>query len=184
MLYPRQLAEATASVPTLRIMCVGIVFMSALQTLTGALQGVDRQVIPVRNLAIGSLAKLVITYVLVGWRVFNVNGGPIGTIAAYMIATFLNARYLKADINIKFDYMLTYVKPAAAAILMGIAAFASYKIFFLVTSSNLLSTLLAVCVGAAVYVVLIFAVKAITKDEIARLPKGDKLVRILDKFIK
>lgn len=184
MLYPRQLAEATASVPTLRIMCVGIVFMSALQTLTGALQGVDRQVIPVRNLAIGSLAKLVITYVLVGWRVFNVNGGPIGTIAAYMIATFLNARYLKADINIKFDYMLTYVKPATASILMGIAAFASYKIFFLVTSSNLLSTLLAVCVGAAVYVVLIFAVKAITKDEIARLPKGDKLVRILDKFIK
>ena len=80
--------------------------------------------------------------------------------------------------------MLTYVKPAAAAILMGIAAFASYKIFFLVTSSNLLSTLLAVCVGAAVYVVLIFAVKAITKDEIARLPKGDKLVKILDKFIK
>ena len=28
LLYPSQLAEATASVPTLRIMCIGIIFMS------------------------------------------------------------------------------------------------------------------------------------------------------------
>ena len=69
--------------------------MSALQTLTGALQGVDRQTIPVRNLAIGSLVKLVLTYVLVGLRPINVNGGPIGTIVAYVIATALNAAYLR-----------------------------------------------------------------------------------------
>lgn len=184
MLYPSQLAEATASVPTLRLMCVGIVFMSALQTLTGALQGVDKQAVPVKNLAIGSLAKLVLTYILVGLRPINVNGGPIGTIAAYIIATVLNTQYLKKYTDVKFDFMMTYGKPAAASLLMGVAAYASYKLFFLATASNLISTLLAVCVGVVVYVVLIFVVKAITKEELARLPKGDKLVRIADKFIR
>lgn len=184
LLYPSQLAEATASVPTLRIMCIGIIFMSALQTLTGALQGVDRQTIPVRNLAIGSLVKLVLTYVLVGLRPINVNGGPIGTIVAYVIATALNAAYLKKDINIKFDYSMTYFKPALASALMGIAAFAGYKLMFLITASNTISTILAIALGAVVYVVLIFVIKAITKEELARLPKGDKLVKIIDKFIK
>lgn len=184
MFYPRQLAEATASVPTLRLMCVGIIFMSALQTLTGALQGVDKQSVPVKNLAIGSLVKLVLTYVLVGFRPINVNGGPLGTIAAYIIATVLNTKYLKKYAGVKFDFMMTYGKPALASVLMGITAYASYKLFFLITTSNLISTLLAVCVGVVAYVFLIFAVKAITKEEIARLPKGDKIVALLDRFIK
>ena len=47
-------------------------------------------------------------------RPINVNGGPIGTIVAYVIATALNAAYLKEDINIKFDYSMTYFKPALA----------------------------------------------------------------------
>ena len=184
LLYPMQLEEASATVPTLRLMCVGIVFMSALQTFTADLQGVDRQTVPVKNLAIGALAKLVVTYVLVGIRFINVNGGPIGTIAAYIIATALNARYLKKHIDMKFDYMLTYVKPAAASVLMGVAAVVSYKLLYLLTSNNALSTLLAICVGAASYVVLIFVLKAITKEELARLPKGDKLAKIAGKFMK
>ncbi len=184
LLYPRKLAEATAAVPTLQIMCVGIIFMSALQTLTGALQGVDKQVVPVKNLAIGSLVKLVLTYILVGIRPINVNGGPIGTIVAYIIATALNAAHLKKDINVKFDYSMTYFKPALASILMGIAAFAGYKLLFFITASNAVSTLLAIAIGVVCYVVLVFVLKAITKEELARLPKGDKLVKILDKFIK
>lgn len=184
MLYPMQLAEATASVPTLRLMCIGIVFMSALQTLTGALQGVDKQTAPVKNLAIGSLAKLVLTYILVGIRPINVNGGPLGTIAAYIIATVLNTAYLKKCTNVKFDFMMTYGKPALASALMGVAAYASYKLIFLVTASNLISTLLAVCVGVVVYIILMFVVKAITVDEVARLPKGDKLVKIINRLVK
>ncbi len=184
LLYPSQLAEASASVPTLRIMCVGIVFMSALQTLTGALQGVGKQTVPVKNLAIGSLAKLILTYILVGIRAINVNGGPIGTIAAYIIATMLNAAHLKKDIEVKFDYMLTYFRPAFASVLMGIVAYVGYKLLFLITGSNAISTLLAVMLGAAVYLVLVFAIKAITKEEVARLPKGDKILKVVDKFMK
>ncbi len=184
LLYPKQLAEATATVPTLRLMCVGIVFMSALQTFTADLQGVDKQSVPVKNLAIGALAKLVVTYILVGIHAINVNGGPIGTIVAYVVAMLLDVKYLKKYVNMKFDYTLTYIKPGLASILMGIAAVLSYKLLFWLTASNAVATLLGICVGAGSYFVLIFVLKAITLEEVAMLPKGEKIVRVLKKVIK
>ena len=80
-------AEGTAAAPLLMVMCVSIVFMSSLQTLTGILQGVDKQMLPVKNLAIGAVGKLITTYVLVGIQAIKVSGGPIGTIVTYAIAT-------------------------------------------------------------------------------------------------
>ena len=80
--------------------------------------------------------------------------------------------------------MLTYGKPAIASVIMGICAFASYKLIFGIANSNTLATLGAVLVGVIVYGVLILTTKAITKEEIARMPKGGKLVKIMDKFIK
>ncbi len=177
-------AEGTAAAPLLMVMCVSIVFMSSLQTLTGILQGVDKQMLPVKNLAIGAVGKLVTTYVLVGIHAINVSGGPIGTIVAYAIATILNHRDLKKHIGIQIDYIETYAKPGISALLMGAAAFAAYKIFFLVTKSNAVSLILAILVGVIAYGALILITKTITKDEIRRLPKGDKLVKILNKFVK
>ena len=63
-------------------MCLCIIFMSSLQTLTGILQGINRQNVPVKNLAIGAVAKIIITYIFVGIKVINVNGASLGTIAA------------------------------------------------------------------------------------------------------
>lgn len=121
-------AEGSEAAKMLMIMCIGIIFLSALQTLTGILQGVDKQMLPVKNLAIGAVGKLVLTYVLVGIRPINVSGGPIGTIAAYVIATVLNHRDLQKQLGIRIDYIETYAKPGFCSVLMGLAAFAAYKL--------------------------------------------------------
>ena len=47
---PERAAEVAAAAPTLRVMCLCIIFMSSLQTLTGILQGIGRQNVPVKNL--------------------------------------------------------------------------------------------------------------------------------------
>ena len=143
-----------------------------------------RQMVPVKNLAIGAVAKVVITYVLVGIRAFNVNGAPIGTIVCYVIASMLNIKAVEKYTGTKFDFDMTFGKPFVSAAAMGVVVFAAYKVIFLVVKSNTVATLLSICVGVAVYGALILITKAITKDEIRRLPKGDKLVRILDRFIK
>ena len=54
----------------------------------------------------------------------------------------------------------------------------------MVAESNTIATLGAIFVGVVVYGFLILATKTITKAEIGKLPKGDKMVKTLDKFIK
>ena len=53
-----------------------------------------------------------------------------------------------------------------------------------VYTGNAFGTLCAVLLAVIVYVVMVFAIKAITPDELQDLPGGDKLKRIADKFIK
>lgn len=184
LLFSSEAASAISAAPTLMVMCLGVPLMALLQTTNGILQGVNRQVLPMKNLAIGAVAKIILTYVLVAIPSLNIKGAAIGSVFVYGIALILNLRDMKRYTKVKVDFMLTYIKPTAASVIMGICAFASYKILFGALGSNSLATLGAVVVGVIVYAVLILATKAITKEEIGRLPKGGKLVKILDKFIK
>ena len=184
LLFSSEAASAISAAPTLMIMCVSIPLMALLQTTNGILQGINRQALPMKNLAIGAIAKVALTYVLVAIPSFNIKGAAVGSVFVYGIALLLNLRDVKRYTKVKTDFMLVYVKPSVAAVIMGVCAFASYKILFGLLSSNSIATLGAVAVGVVVYGVLILLTKAITKEEIGRLPKGGKMVKILDKFTK
>ena len=150
------------------------------QTLTGALQGIGKQMYPVKNLAYGAVVKIILTYFLVATTFFNVNGAAIGTIGAYIVASFFDVRDLKKQTGIKFDIMLTFVKPFVASAIMGVLALLSYKLFALF-APNIIATFFAVLIGVISYIILVLFLKAITTEEMLNLPKGDKLVAIIDK---
>lgn len=181
MLYPGQLQEAMDAAPTLMVMSLSVIFSSTMQTLTGALQGIDKQMLPVKNLAYGAIAKVAFTYILVGIPLININGAPIGTIATYGIASILNLKDIKKYTGIKFDNMQIFVKPFINSAIMGVLALLSYKIVFAVIHSNSLATLIGIIIGGISYTVLILVTKTITTEELGRVPKGDKLVKIIDK---
>ena len=84
----------------------------------------------------------------------------------------------------KNNLQLVFVKPIIASVLMGAAAFASYKLLLMFIASQTLAMFGAIMVGVIVYAVLIFAIKVITKDEVVMLPMGTKLIKIVDKFVK
>ena len=51
-------------------------------------------------------------------------------------------------------------------------------------AGNTVSTFIAVMAAAIAYCVLLFVTKTITRDEVLLLPKGKKLVKLVDKFVK
>lgn len=108
----------------------------------------------------------------------------MGSIFVYAIAFFLNLRDVKRYTGVKIDNVQVFVKPIIVSALMGVSAFASYRLIYMVAESNTIATLGAIFVGVVVYGFLILATKTITKAEIGKLPKGDKMVKTLDKFIK
>ncbi|MFV0517541.1 MAG: oligosaccharide flippase family protein [Aminipila sp.] len=183
LLYPMQRESAMSAAPCLVVMAFGVIFLSTVQTLTGVLQGVGKQMIPVRNLFIGAIAKVVITYTLTGIESINVKGAAMGTVAAYVIAATLNVIAVKKYTGAKFDFMLTYVKPIISTLVMSVAAVFVHRVMFGIVG-NALATMLAVCVAGAIYCAMLLITKSIKREEIANLPKGKALLRIADKFKK
>ncbi len=183
LLYSAQKASAITAAPTLMVMSVGIVFLAVTQTSVGVLQAIGRQTVPVKHLFIGCIGKVIVTYILVGIHAVNIKGAAVGTIIAYVVAMILNNRTIKKYTGVKFNYGLIYARPGIAAGAMGLAVYAVYKLTGGLLGNGI-ATLLAIMVGAVVYTILIFVVKAITVDEVELLPGGNKISGMIRKFVK
>ena len=182
MLYYKKYDEALLAVPALQILALSIITLSIMRTLQSCLQGIGKMMLPVYNLFIGAIVKAVSSYILLGIPSVNINGAAIGSVLAYVTAGILNFRALRKYTNVSLDMKSIFVRPLIAALIMGAAAIASYKLLFLITSSNALSTLIAVFFAAAVYFVSAFLTGAVTKDEIELIPKGDLIYRLAVKL--
>ncbi len=184
LLYPNQAASASSAAPLLVINAFGLLFLSITQTTTGILQGVGKQTLPVRNLCIGIVAKIIVTWILVGIPAINVKGAAIGTVLMYMIAVTLSFKQMLKYTKVRIDINLTFIRPLISAGVMGILVFGIYKLLMMVQSHNSIATLISVLVGAVVYTIMIFVTKSVQKEELLILPKGEKLVRVASKFMK
>lgn len=180
-LYPARPEAALSAAPCLFVMAFGVLFLSTVQTLTGVLQGIGRQMVPVRNLFIGAIAKIIVTYIATGISVINVKGAAAGTVTAYIIASVLNLIAVKRYTGSKFDLKLTWIKPIFSAVIMGIAVFSIHKIFA-IFAGNAIATIIAIPAGGIVYLIMILVTGTITVEELQKFPKGDKLVSVLNRF--
>ncbi len=192
LLYPAQKASAVSAAPSLFILAGGVVFLASVQTLTGVLQGIGKQMIPVRNLTVGALFKVVLTYYLTGISGINIKGAAIGTVAAYMVASALNMAAVKRYTGAVIDRKLTLLKPLAAGFVMGVCVYGTYGLLFWVIKgamvgvnlANAVATAIAIVTGVLVYGSMLIAIKAISSEELKLLPKGDKLIRIFSRYKK
>ncbi|MDR1495904.1 MAG: polysaccharide biosynthesis protein [Clostridiales Family XIII bacterium] len=182
LLYFTRMDEAVSAAPSLFILAFGVVFLASVQTLTGVLQGVERQLIPVRNLFIGAGCKAVLTYALTGVPSMNIKGAAIGTVCAYTIAAVLNFAAVRKYTGASMDAANTFGKPLVCSLVMGAAAFLSY-VALLRFFGDGVSVLGAVAVGIIVYAIMIFVTRTVTETELALFPKGEALVKIYRKAL-
>lgn len=178
MLFYKKYDEAVMAVPALQILAVSILTLAIMRTFSTCLQGIGKMMLPVWNLLIGAGVKAVVSYILIGIPAININGAATGSVIAYITAGILNYRALKRYTDVSLDVKSIFIRPLIAALIMGAAAIASYKLLFLITSSNSISTLISILIAAAVYFVTAFLTGAVTKDEIELIPKGDLIYRL------
>ena len=182
MLFYKKYDEAVMAVPALQILAVSIITLAIMRTFSTSLQGIGKMMLPVWNLLIGAVVKAITSYILIGIPAVNINGAALGSVFAYITAGILNYRALRKYANVSVDMKSVFIKPLIAALIMGAAAIASYKLLFMVTSSNPISTLVSIMIAAAVYFVAAFRTGAVTKEEIELIPKGDLLYRLAVKL--
>ena len=83
-------------------------------------------------------------------------------------------------------YLQLFAKPVLASCVMGAAVWAIHGLVYRLLSgghsaygANALATMVSICVGVAVYAVLVVALRILRAEDVRSMPKGDKLVRLL-----
>lgn len=182
MLYPTKIDEAEMAVSNLQILSLTIITLSAMRTFSSALQGVGKMVLPVVNLFIGALAKIVVSYVLVGIPALNINGAAIGSITAYLVAAILNYRALKKYSGVELGLRSAFTRPLGASAIMGAVTFLLYKLLHHFMGYSAVTVLISIIAAVALYFVLIFTTGTVTEEEALLLPKGDLIVKTAKKL--
>lgn len=166
----------------LSVMAVGVLFLALVQTTTGMLQGMGKAMYPVKTLAVGLVAKIILNYVLIGIPQVNVMGAAYATVACYGISAIGNVLMVLKVSKTKLKVVDALVRPALAAGCMGLAVF-GYVMLMGDHLRNSILTLSAVCVGVGVYVVMAFVLRAMNAEEMKMIPGGRRLMRLLNKVL-
>ena len=150
----------------LKYLSLSIPFIIITQTTTSILQGVGSYFLPVVNLFIGCIVKILLTIMLVSQKDINIFGAVIATLGGYLVVTMLNIIVIKIRLKIKMKLYENFIKPAYASILMIIIVLVSYKIFYQNTVSNSLSCLLSISIGVIIYCISILILKVFSVQEV------------------
>ena len=171
----QRLAIASA---LMRTSAVGVIFLSLVQTLTGILQGAGKQHIPVINLFIGGVVKVVLMLTLMRNPAIEIQGAAISTTACYTVAGILDAIYLIRFTKLKLNVLDTFIKPTVAALIMGGAAYFSYGLIYSRIPSNTVATAGAILVGVGLYLVGVLWMRMFSEEDLAFIPGGSILAKL------
>lgn len=172
----------TNAASTLSILGIAVLFVSLVLVTNAVLQSVGKERIPVRNMIIGGVVKVIANFVLVRHPDININGAPIGTNLCYAIILVLNLYYIRRELSMRFSAVQYIVKPLICAAVMGAAAVAIYSLTG--SAGNSAALIAAIAGAAAVYAVMLVATKTINRELLALIPGGEKLIPILKGIIK
>ena len=168
-----------------RMLAVGavtIVFY-AFSTLTSTiLQGSNYMRIPVINAAISLGVHIVFTVVLLAFADLHIFALIYGNIIFSFCMCVLNIRSLAKLIDYEMDIVKMAASPAIACLIMGAVTFFVYKGLIYLIHSNLVSTMISILIAVIIYAVIMVLTRGVTEEELYMFPKGDAIVRFLDRF--
>lgn len=124
--FTKPLQDKIATGGLLAILSISLVFLILIQSLTAILQGIGKPMKPVKNLAVGALIKIVLTYTLIRIPGIEIKGADISTVVTYFVAAALNLYDVKKYTGVQISFIDTAVKPIISVAIMGIVVKISY----------------------------------------------------------
>lgn len=161
------------------ILSFGVVLLGIHQVTTGVLQGLGHTTIPLINMVVSAIVKVVMSWTLTAVPALGIKGAAWATNVDFGVAALLNMyfvyRYVGFSLNIKDT-----LKTILSTVVMGGAVLLSYDAVMSRLFSNTLATLIAIAIGGVVYGIVLIIVGGIDARDIERVPKiGPKLLRLI-----
>jgi stage V sporulation protein B len=182
MLYGSSMSESqiTLAAELMQTACVGVVFLSLVQTLTGVIQGLGKPNVPVLNLLFGGVLKVVTIFILMRIPEINIQGAAVSTVVCYAAAGVLNMIYLIRKTNMRLSVPDVFLKPILSAVFMGVVVHYLYRLLSVYVSVTI-STLASVGIGVLLYLAAVLFLRMFSAEDLRFLPGGSKLKRFARK---
>ncbi len=170
----------------LAILSIAIIPVAIVSVTNSILQAYGKVYYPVINMIIGGIAKVLFNFFLIPY--LGIDGAPLGTFLCYLVIACLNLYQIVRHAGIRFSLDSFLLRPLGAAIVMGAVGFALAAFLtptHILTDASisiwlrrfLIAGEIGIC--AIVYFLAAFALKAIRKEDVLMLPKGEKIAKLL-----
>ncbi len=167
--------------PLLSLLAPSTFFICVLSVTNAILQSCGHERKPLYSMLAGAAVKLISNYFLL--HVIGMYGTPISTFLCYLTATAMNLYFVAKKTGVMPSVSRVFLRPLAASVACAASALGVFTPFTNVFHiSGRLVTLVAIFAAVLVYAFMIFAIRAITADDIRLLPKGEKILTALTKI--
>ena len=175
--------EEKLALATVLMTILGIcILFNAIVLLTNAIMQAHGHVnIPVVNMFVGGIVKLVAVYILTGNPAIGIAGTPIGTLLCYLCITTLNLITMRKVLPQAPAILKNILRPLICALIMGAVAYGTWygMTNILGITNRILACAAPIGLGALVYVFTAVKLRAITREDCLLLPKGEKIANLL-----
>jgi len=170
-------SSAEAAAPLLSILSLSVFFISTLSVTSSFLQAHKLERKPIISMLCGAAVKLTASFVLIGIPQINIYGSPIASCLSCFTISAVNLFFIKKYIGFVPDFKKILLRPFAASVVCALAAMGGY--WFFDRFFGRLAVVFAILFAMVVYFFVVFLFRAITRDDVMLLPKGEKLCRLL-----
>ena len=165
--------------PLLSTLGLATVFVCMMLVCNSILQAHGFVNLPVVVMVLGGIVKIVSNYNMVAIPSVGIFGVPFGNVLCFGLCLVLDLLIISRVLRGRPRYAAIFLKPFLASAVMGAGAWAVYGLLYKLLERNTIAALGAIVVAVAIYAVLIVALKAIDRQDLALMPKGDKIARLL-----
>ena len=178
LLLYNQPEVAEEAAPLLTMLSLAIAFSGLLFTTNAILQSFGRATRPVIDMAVGGVVKIVLSYVLIGIPQVAAMGSAISTVVSYVVMVVLNVFAIRSSLPKMDSVVKTALPLVLASAVMGAVSYGAYWLLTWVVSPRV-AVIPAILVAILVYALCAVLFKGVGYEDVAALPKGHTLARLL-----
>ena len=181
VLYPQ---SHQAGPGLLAIMGIASFFVCLVLMENAILQASGKEKLTMVTLVVGGCVKIAVNWVLVAQRSVNIYGAPVGTLVSYVVMAVLDYVFMWRTLEHRPRLLPAFAGPVLSSAVMGLAAWAVYGLLSRALAGRgwlgmLLAMGLAILAAVAVYLAVAVVSRALTREDMALIPGGDKIARLL-----
>ena len=158
--------NAPGAAGAIQTMSVGILFLGMHQISTGILQGLGKTAIPVINMILACLVKVVMSWWLTAIPFLGIKGASMATVADFAVAAIINMGFIYKYTGFTFS-LGSLLKPLLASGVMGAVI---YLVLSITEQLGMWCVLFAMVAAVPSYALALLAFGGLNKEDLDNVP--------------